>query len=447
MATAVKIGMVGAGSATFAATVVRDLCVTPGLYGSHVALMDVDERRLSNVLALARRLAAELRADLTFSATTDRAQALAGADFVIDSAQAGGHAWVEAQRSLAERHGYYRGARLELFTQMELLLDVAHSVERICPHAWLVQISNPVFEGCTLMTRATSVKVLGLCHGHYGYRAVARRLGLELADVRAQMPGFNHWIWLTEFRYRGQDAYPLLDDWIATQAEAFWAQDAGHFHEVDLSRAAVHQYHHYGLLPIGDTPRFAGWWYHTDLATKQRWYGRRWGGFDSELGWSEYLREVSAEAERVEQAAADTARPVTETFPPRQSDEQIVPIIDSLVNDRQALYQVNIPNTGPLIQGFPEDLVVEVQGVVDATGIHGAAVPPLPRKLLVEAMIPRWHAAELAVEAMRSGDRDLLLAFLLNDRRTRSLEQAEGLLAEWLSDPRNASLAAHFGAT
>mgnify|MGYP000225823428 CR=1 FL=1 len=41
----VKIPLIGAGSATFAAGIVRDLCVTPGLHGSHVALMDVDAGR------------------------------------------------------------------------------------------------------------------------------------------------------------------------------------------------------------------------------------------------------------------------------------------------------------------------------------------------------------------------------------------------------------------
>ena len=42
----VKITLIGAGSATFAAGIVRDLCVTPGLHGSQVTLMDVDEHRL-----------------------------------------------------------------------------------------------------------------------------------------------------------------------------------------------------------------------------------------------------------------------------------------------------------------------------------------------------------------------------------------------------------------
>ena len=444
MSSDVKVTIIGAGSAQFSGGIVRDLCVNPGLHGCHVAFMDVDQRRLDMVTRLAERLSSELDAGLSFSQTTDRVGALQGADFVINTAQVGGHDWTEAQRSMAEKHGYYRGAGLHDFGQAAFFLEVARDIERICPNAWLIQSANPVFEGCTFMARETDVKVLGLCHGHYGYRDIARVLGLELEHVSAQMPGFNHWIWMTDFRYRGEDAYPLIDEWIETEAEAYWAQDDREFWDNQMSPAAIHQYQLFGLMPIGDTPRAVGWWYHTDLETKQRWYGHL-GGFDSEIGWRQYLDEMGKNVRQVERAALDESKPVREAFEPVQSDEQIVPIIDSLVNDVERTFQVNIPNQGHIIRGFPEDLVVECQGVVSGAGIRGVTVPPFPPKLMAAAMIPRWHRAELMVEALRSGDRDLLLLYLLRDQRTRSLGQAEPLLDEWLADPRNERLARLFG--
>jgi alpha-galactosidase len=445
MSTEVNITIIGAGSAQFSGGIVRDLCVNPGLHGSHVTLMDIDRHRLAMVARMAERLSEELGAGLSFSQTTDRATALQGADFVLNTAQVGGHSWTEAQRSLAEKHGYYRGAGLHGFGQAAFFLEVARDIARICPNAWLIQSANPVFEGCTLMRRETGIKVLGLCHGHYGYRDIARVLGLDLAHVSAQMPGFNHWIWMTDFRYRGQDAYPLLDEWIETEAEAYWARtDATRtYGDNQMTRAAIHQYRLFGLMPIGDTPRAGGWWYHVDLATKKRWYGHL-GGFDSQIGWQQYLDDMGRNVARVERVALDEATPVSETFKPVQSGEQIVPIINALVNDVEGLYQVNIPNQGQIIQGFPEDLVVECQGVVSGAGIRGVSVPPFPPKLMAGAMIPRWHRAELMVQALRSGDRGLLLLYLLDDPRTRSLEQAEVLLDEWLADPRNERLARLF---
>jgi len=443
MATDVKITIIGAGSATFAAGIVRDLCVTPGLHGSHVAFMDVDAHRLEMIHRMAERLSEELQAGLSFAQTTDRESALQGADFVINTAQVGGHDWTEAQRRLAEKHGYYRGARLHNFGQAAFFLEVARDLERICPEAWLIQSANPVFEGCTLMRRETSVKVLGLCHGHYGYLEIPRVLGLEEEHVSAQAPGFNHWIWMTDFRYRGEDAYPLLDEWIETRAEEYWASDDRGFGANQMRRAAIHQYLLFGLMPIGDTPRICGWWYHTDLETKQRWYGPA-GGFASEIGWGQYLENIGKRTRTVEQAALDESRPISETFEPKQSREQIVPIVDALVNDVEGFYQVNIPNQGQIIKGFPEDLVVECQGVVSGAGIRGISAPPLPPRLMAGAMIPRWREAEQMVEALRTGDRNLLLLCLLGDHRTRSLEQAEALLDEWLRDPRNERMARFF---
>ena len=443
MKTNIQVTIIGAGSAQFAAGIIRDLSVNPGFRGSYVVLMDVDPRRLEMIYRLAVRIAAELKTGMTFKKTLDRIEALKGADFVINTAQVGQHPWTEAQRALAEKHGYYRGARLHDFPQMKLFLDVARDMELYCPNAWLIQSANPVFEGCTLMTRETRIKVLGLCHGHYGYHDIARVLGLDLAQVSAQMPGFNHWIWMTDFRYQGQDAYPLLDEWIATQAEQYWATHLPTYGDNQMSRAAIDQYRLFGAMPIGDTPRMVGWWYHTDLEAKQRWFGHL-GGFDSEIGWGQYLEDMDNAWHKVEQAALDENKPITDTFKPVQSPEQIVPIINCLVNDIQGIFQVNIPNSGQIIKGFPEDLVIECQGVVSGAGIRGVSAPAFPQKLYAAAMIPRWLHAELAVNAIRTRDRDLLLHFLLNDQRTRSVAQAEGLLEEWLAEPRNIELAQWF---
>jgi alpha-galactosidase/6-phospho-beta-glucosidase family protein len=445
MSTSVRIAIIGAGSAQFSAEIIRDLCVNAGLAGSHVSLMDVDGERLDMAHRLGTMLSEAIGGKLTFDKTTNREAALRGADFVINTAQVGGHDWIERQRALAERHGYYRGARIHDIPQMQFFVEVARDIERLCPNALLIQSANPVFEGCTVMHRETSINILGLCHGHYGYEHIARVLGLELDAVSAQTKGFNHWIWMTDFRYRGKDAYPLLDEWIATKAEDYWAKDNFTFGDNQLSRAAVDQYKLFGLMPIGDTPRFVGWWYHTDLATKQKWYGRL-GGFDSEIGWSQYLERMKENIETIKRAISGKAGAITEIFPPRQGHEQIVPIIDSLVNDHQASYQINVPNRGQVIQGFPEDLVIECQGLVSGAGIRPTVTAPLPRKIVVGEMIPRWRKAECAVEAVRTHDPDYLLLMMTEDPRTRSRDQAERFLKDWLSEPQNEHIRELFGA-
>ena len=446
--TAVRIAVIGAGSSQFSAEIVRDLCVCTGLSGSHVVLMDIDERRLEMIGGLAEKIARELSADITFSCTTDRRKALKKADFVINTVQikAGeleGHEWVELQRSIAEKHGYYRGARLHLISQMHFMLEIARDIKEICPKAWLLQVGNPVFEGSTLMHRAEGIKVVGLCHGHGGIGEIGDKLGLKKEDVSGRAIGFNHWIWMTDFRYKGQDAYPLLDEWIAKESEKHWASHVAKYYDVQLSRAAVYQYKIFGLMPIGDAVRQVGWWLHKDLQTKQKWFGKV-GGFDSEIGWGQYLDDVALSVERVENAALDANIRATDVFGAEQGGEQIIPIINSLSNDIAGIYQVNIPNRGHLIEGFPENLVVETEALVNGSGVCGIKMPPLPAPVYAGAMIPRWREAEQVVECMRLGCYKLLLQYILGDPRTQSLEQAEGLLVEWLENPYNTRLHNYF---
>jgi len=430
MAKPIKIGIIGAGSAVFSLMLVRDLCLAEDLYGSTVTLMDIDEERLNSIHRLATRYVDELKVDLKFERTTSRETALKEADFVINTALVGGHTQYEAMRAIGEKHGYYRGGPGLNYSQLRFMLSVAKDMEKFCPDAWLIQSSNPVFEGCTLMTRETDIKVVGLCHGHYGYREIARVLGLDLKYVECEAVGFNHIIFMTHFLYKGEDAYPLLDRWIEEEAEEYWrTHKLGR--NAQLSPAAVHQYKMVGLFPIGDTPRTGGWWYHIDLETKKRWYGEI-GGFDSEIGWQGYLDGLAKRVEHIMKVANDASISVTEEFPPRHSGEQHLGIIEALVLNKEGRYQVNIPNNG-LIDDIPDDVVVEVPAIVNKTGIRGIRVGKLPRNLLLQVLWPRMLEMEREVELALSSDRRLFLRMVLDDHRTRSLEQAESYIEEVLS--------------
>ncbi|HEC92706.1 MAG TPA: alpha-glucosidase/alpha-galactosidase, partial [Candidatus Atribacteria bacterium] len=217
----IKLSIIGAGSAIFSLRLVGDFCKTKDLSGSLVSLMDIDEKRLNSVHNLATRYAAELGANLKFERTTDMKRSIKNADFVINTALVGGREQLDAIREVGEKYGYKRGIdrqefnmvsdyyTLSNYNQLKYFLDVAHSMEEICPNAWLLQAANPVFEGTTLISRNSNIKVVGFCHGHYGVDALIRSLRLDIKQVDWQVAGFNHNIWLTRFLYKDKDAYPL----------------------------------------------------------------------------------------------------------------------------------------------------------------------------------------------------------------------------------------------
>ncbi|MEM2342067.1 MAG: alpha-glucosidase/alpha-galactosidase [Candidatus Bathyarchaeia archaeon] len=452
----VKISIIGAGSVVFSCSFVRDLCLTKSLWGSIVYLMDIDKERLETVYRIATRYRDEVGADLDIRATLNRREALEGADFVICTVKVGGYEPMEAERRIAEQHGYYRGigdrvsdyyGGFAAYHQLKFFLELAMNMEELCPDAWLIETANPVFEGATLISRETKIKVVGVCHGHFGYKIIAGILGLNSEEVNAQMAGFNHCIWLTHFLYRGKNAYPLIDEWIEKKAPTYWRSEmylrGAPWMTEQLSPAAVEMYRLYGLFPIGDTVRSVSpWWFHTNLKVKRKWFGPT-GGFDSEIGWTLYLNSLKENLKRMIEAAKDPSIQLTSIFPPVMSGEQHIPIIDAIVNDKETKLQLNVPNKGA-IDGIPDNVVVEVPVIVSGRGIQPIYIGSLPRRLMLHVMIPRMLRMEQILQAFLEGDRKSLLLMLMEDHRTKSFENAKSLIDAILTQPWNSDAAKHY---
>ncbi len=451
----IKLSIIGAGSAIFSLRLVGDLCKTKGLSGSSVSLMDINEKRLNSVHILATRYAAALGANLKFEKTTDMKRSIEGADFVVNTALVGSHEQLDASRKAGEKHGYKRGIdsqefnmisdyhTLSNYKQLEYFLEVAHSMEEICPNAWLLQSANPVFEGTTLISRYSNIKVVGFCHGHNGVEVLARSLGLDIREVNWQVAGFNHNIWLTRFLYKDKDAYPLVDQWIEEEAREWKPKDP---FDDQMSPAAIDMYKFYGRMPIGDSVRNGSWKYHYNPETKKKWYGEPWGGADSDLGWDWYQNYLKASTDKSFKLALDKSVNLLKEFPPEvKSGEQHIQFIDALTNGHQERFMLNITNKGPIITDIPEDVVVEVPVIVNKKGIHPEEInPPIPKRIMNMYLAPRMLRMEWALEAFVTGDKMMLQEILIRDPRTKSFEQAEAVIDELLALPFNKEMKKHY---
>jgi alpha-galactosidase len=463
MGTAVKIAVIGAGSATFSLGLVKDLCLTESLAGSHISFMDVDADRLEMIYKLAIRYAKELDADITFDQTLDRRAALQDADFVINTASVVDYRSGLATRELIKQYGYDwdgPGVGEYAYYNISFILDVARDMEEICPNAWLIQSGNPVYEGCTAIIRETNIKVCGLCHGHYGYRDICDMIGIDYHKVTWQAPGLNHNIWLTHFFHEGKDAYPLIDAWIESKGEAYWndksparpvpagKRRSGELErawEIDLSRAAAHMYRLYGLMPIGDTVwmKYVGWWYHKNLQAKRYWFGEPWGGQRSELSWPMYVESQEERVRQIAELAQDSRASLVAALGRTKTHEQQVPIIDGLVNDNEGQFQVNVGNYGAL-PGVADNVVVEVPALVNRKGIQPIRVEPLPPKIMLTQILPHVLSMERTLLSIKTGDRSLLLWGLLDANGTQSYRQAESVLEGILSQDYNREMNEHY---
>jgi alpha-galactosidase len=451
-----NIVLLGAGSSAFSIELLKDISMMPSLSGSTLSLVDIDQNRLEMAQSLVTSYCKESRLSLTVNAYTDRRYALEGAEYIICAVKIGGYEPLEKERIIAEEAGYYRGigdrvscyyGGIGAYHQLSFFEALARDMEELCPAAWLIETANPVFEGTNYIIRNTKVKTVGVCHGHNAYKDIAVELGLDPDKINSEIFGFNHCIWMTKFYYEGKDAYPILDEWIKTKAELYWKSDKYQnpnriFSKDHLSPGALEAYRLYGVMPIGDTVRSATpWWTHTDHETKCKWYGKN-GGFDSKPGWDSYLASKVTMQEKLSKICV-SGKSVIETYRPSETIEEHIPFIDSLANGFERNLILNVPNKGS-IDGIPDDTVVEIPVICNATGIHNVKMGAFPFRLMNNVILPRLIAAQNIIQAYENHNRELLVLWLCNDARTRSYKQAKDLIDKLLVQPWNKAANAYY---
>ncbi len=429
-----KIVLVGAGSTSFGVNTLADLfSERERLSGSHVALCDVNARRLAWMTRLAERMNAATGEHFKISSSTEVSALLPGADFVVVSAEVDRLERWKLDWEIPLRHGIRHvlgenggpGGLSHALRTIDLVLGIAQQVEQHAPSAYLINFTNPLSRVCLALTRYTRLKVMGLCHQlNKGYYVVARVLDLTppLADhfpppalanelhqrLDLQAAGLNHLTWVQSMRDRatGRDLYPAFRERLSDFDPSF----------EPLSRRL---YQAFGLYPTSGDGHVGEYFAHAHETSELK-------GFD----FAGYASDAESLDARVEAAGA-SGRALDE-FLGWQSGERGGQIIAAIVNDRRSYEQaVNVVNGGAL-PGLPDWAVVEVPAVVGTNGALPLRVSPLPPAL---AAILNQQVAiqDRVVEAAVHGDRQAALQALLLDPLTASYADCERMLDELLA--------------
>ncbi|HAL73642.1 MAG TPA: hypothetical protein DCM45_00950, partial [Clostridiales bacterium] len=300
--------------------------------------------------------------------------------------------------------------------------------------------ANPVITGITYLKRKyPDSNIVGMCHGFAGVFRLCEKLGLDRSDVNFESIGVNHFVFLNKFYYKGQDAYPLLDRWIAEKSEDYfktvWYSDFEGPMAVDL-------YQKYGLWPVGDTATPGGgswpWWYHTDDEVAETWREKPIEGYLGYFGW------VESQARAIREHAGRLDIRLSEIFPPVLSGEPVVPLIEAIHCGVERTVIVNIMNDGDFIPGIPRDFQVEIPALCSAKGVQGIRCNPLPRHFLSFIYREKIAPCEMELAAFEKGDYNLLLAMILMDPFTQSEAQARALLDGILGLDWNEAMRLHY---
>jgi len=354
--------------------------------------------------------------DIAVSATTDRAAALDGCDAVLSSFRPGGFAARVKDERIPLEHGTIgqetqgAGGFFMALRAIHVLQDVCAEMERLCPDAWIFNYTNPVNIVAEAITHHSPIKVVSLCEGPiYFANEIAESAGLEPGRLEATMVGLNHACWSVEASYDGGDPFPLLKEaWERRRDDP--SLDAQQRRQLEL---AVHM----GSIPAD---YFQYYYFRDDVLADQR--AKPTTRAEDILAWAPgYWRHYE------EQAQTDDPQ-----LDPGRSRggihelELAIDVMDAIFNDTDEVHPVNMPNAGGALAGFPEDLVVEVEGRCTAGGIEVLPAPPLPRHVrgLVE-MLGEYQA--LAAEAAWSGTRVDAVRALYANPLVLNVELAERL--------------------
>ncbi|HET6453360.1 MAG TPA: alpha-glucosidase [Armatimonadota bacterium] len=444
-----RIVLIGAGSMMFGLGSVGNILKSRSLEGSTIVLHDIDSHALERVERVVRRRIAERNLPFPLVATTSREEALQGADFCIIAIEVGDRyrLW-EQDWHIPQQYGIHQvygenGGPGGLFHSLRIIppiMDICADIERICPEAWVFNLSNPMTRiTLAISRRHPGLKVLGLCHEVVSLAEhLPKILDTPWSNLEIKAGGLNHFSALLQAQYRdsGRDAYPDIRNRAGAYFESL---PEGSYENLGATKELLEEARGSGSKG-GREPGRRHVWPERELF---RVILEKFGLFpittDSHLG--EYVQWAHSAVDHkgildfytfyrswcLEQVPESRINGTMEIEYWRD-----IPIIEGIVSDSsQEEMAVNVVNNG-LIDNLPSDMVVEVPATVDAKGVHGVRLGRLPTGF-AGLLSNQVATIELSVEAALSGSRELALQALLVDPVVDNAAAAERTLDTILS--------------
>jgi alpha-galactosidase len=407
-----KITIIGAGAYVFPLTELRDILSFPALQDSTICLFDIDEGRNNRNAVAAKKLIEMFDLPTILEVTTDRKEALTGADFCICTFQVGGIEAYDFDVNIPRKYGVdqcvgdtfgpggiFRGMR-----SFKALEEIANDMHKLCPEAVFIQYANPMSINSWSMSRL-GITNIGFCHSVQGTSGMlANEMGLPYENCSFTCAGINHQAWFVDFRCNGIDVMPLLRKSMIDK----------HLHGTDLGEKSD-ELHAGGRERVRtEIMRLTGY-FHTESsahASEYMAYFRKNPEMVLEYQpkrWDYYeICKAHNEDKRVEDWLEGL------------KEKGLVPgheygafVIDSMVTGTLRMVHGSVPNQG-IITNIPQECSVEVPVMVDREGLRPQHIGNLPPAC---AAVSRTSANQvsLAVEAAVNGDRDLLYAAVAMD--------------------------------
>jgi alpha-galactosidase/6-phospho-beta-glucosidase family protein len=411
-----KIAFIGSGSVQWTLKLATDMILNETLADAELVLYDIDADALDLLARACQRVVQQARGSMRITQTLDRLMALRDADFVILCVGIGMLPAMRNDLLIPERYGIYQsvgdtvgpGGLARALRHIPFAVQVAREMEQVCPRAWLLNLTNPMTTICRGVTRATSIRTIGLCHEvTHALPRLAALVGLSDVPITFGVAGINHLPVILRFNLGGRDGIALLREWLTRHrpADAITQTTLTTVRDVFKDQLALKLFllDQLGVL-FGAGDRHVAEFL-PGFLTPATQYGLAYGIFLTRIEHrEEVFRWRRAQIEQFVAGAKVALEP---------SNEQLAKVMAALAGGPAGRFIVNIPNQGQ-IDNLPREAIVECMARVDALGVHPEATGALPHAAYA-VVAPHVARQELIVEAALTGSKKAALAALATD--------------------------------
>ncbi len=312
-----------------------------------------------------------------------------------------------------------------------LMLSIAHDMERYCPHAAMLSVTNPMAVLTDAVNRHSRIQCVGICHGTgHQVEQIAKAFGVGRNDVCVDVVGVNHLGFIIRAEVAGEDV--AMAELVEKMRQAL---HIGYLDEAtgktDQSEWSFEFFRMTKLLPNNGDHHFVEFfpWF---LAKHAFSGGRNLYGLDKRLHDPDDRRRRKQDFYDIVSgwAYAPADRPIPDME--RYSAENIIDIINGLEGRgyiNAAELHLNMTNGGA-VPNLPPEANLELTCHVTPRGmqpIQYAPLPPYPLGVLTPLVCLNQLALKAAVEKDRQAFLEALLLDPLLQEFNTVEELAEGL--------------------
>ncbi|MDD2959360.1 MAG: alpha-galactosidase [Lachnospiraceae bacterium] len=390
-----RITFIGAGSVTFTRDLVRDLMTFPSFQDAEIALMDIDEEKLFYAEEAVKKIISAGRHGASVVTTTDLETALEGASGVLSAINVGDISVWGKDVEIPKKYGINmcvgdtRGISgiFRFMRTLPEMMKICRAMEKCCPDAVFLNYTNPMAMLCRAMQSETKIKVTGLCHSvQRTAEMLAEWIGADAEDITYTCAGINHQAFYLDYKWKGQDAYPLIKKAVEE-----------HYQEEIVRNEMFRHLGYYVTESSGHASEYVPWFRkRQDLLEKYCMHGTGWNP-----GHYFMARDIVQAREGTwKQEFLNWADDPGNLD---RGNEYAAHIFNAVFGDG-TLYEFNgnVRNFG-LIDNLPEGCCVEVPVLASPKGFEPIHVGKLPKQL---ALLTNISAGieELAVEGALTGN-------------------------------------------